>query len=292
MPTSTQQNTLRFEVNDAGIATLWLDGGGRPVVVLDRDLIQRINTALDQLEQLDGVKGLMLRSDCERVFVAGADLAEIDALDDPGLHAYLAFGTTVFSRIANLPYPTVALINGATLGGGLEIAMHCDGLIASKVSANGKPYPIGLPEAGLGICPGWGGSQMLTARIDARTAIAATATGKPFMTSDLPDGLVAVFVDSPNNLQQAGELWLQNQTTKNSALPTITPENAERCQVGLTEAKESVEATDAASAVFLAIETGITDGWAAAVAIEQCELVRLRNTTEAREKLDAFLSKG
>ncbi len=292
MTTSTQQDTLKFEVNEAGIVTLWLNGGGRPVVVLDRNLIQRLNAALDSIEQLEDINGLVLHSDCERVFVAGADLAEIDSLDDPALHAYLAFGTTVFGRIASLPYTTVACINGATLGGGLEIAMHCDGLIASKTTAKGKPYPIGLPEAGLGICPGWGGSQMLAARIDPATAMKATATGTPFMVSDLPDGLVDEFVETPDELQAAAQSWIQNHEATGATPLSIDPKDSDAYTTALTTAKNETEQTEAADGVFLAIETGIREGWSAAVAIEQCELVRLRHTQTAREKLDAFLSKG
>ena len=292
MATSTQQNTLKIEVSNAGIATLWLDSGERPVVVLDRALIQRLHTALDEIDQLDGVVGLVLRSDCERVFVAGADLAEIDSLDDPGLHAYLAFGTTVFGRIASLPFPTVACINGATLGGGLEVAMHCDGLVASKVTSKGKPYPIGLPEAGLGICPGWGGSQMLPARIDPATAICATATGSPFMSSDVPSGLIDVLVETPDDLTTACETWLEGQSASSDTPKAITPQEGDVYSDALKKARNETERTEAATSVFLAVETGTRAGWSAAVAVEQCELVRLRNTPVAQEKLDAFLSKG
>jgi len=292
MTTATQQHALRFEVNECGIATLWLDGGEKSVVVLDRNLIQRLNKTLDTIEQTQGIKGLVLRSDCDRVFVAGADLVEIDALDNHGLHAYLAFGTTVFARISALPYPTVATINGATLGGGLEIAMHCDALIASKTNAKNKAYPIGLPEAGLGLCPGWGGTQMLPARIDPETAIVAVATGTTFMSSDIPKGLIATFVDTPAALQDAAEQWIQEHDTIGTTPIAINKDNATRCREGLAKAKTSTEQSEAANAVFLAIETGIENGWAAAVAVEQCELVRLRSTSAAREKLDAFLSKG
>jgi len=277
MTTATQQYALRFEVNECGIATLWLDGGEKSVVVLDRNLIQRLNKTLDTIEQTQGIKGLVLRSDCDRVFVAGADLVEIDALDNHGLHAYLAFGTTVFARISALPYPTVATINGATLGGGLEIAMHCDALIASKTNAKNKAYPIGLPEAGLGLCPG---------------AIVAVATGTAFMSSDIPRGLIATFVDTPAALQDAAEQWIQEHDTIGTTPIAIDKDNATRCGEGLAKAKTSTEQSEAANAVFLAIETGIESGWAAAVAVEQCELVRLRSTSSAREKLDAFLSKG
>ncbi len=292
MPTSTQQNTLRLDVNDAGIATLWLNAGDRPVVVLDRNLIQRLNATLDVIEQKDDIKGLLLRSDCERVFVAGADLSEIDSLDDHALHAYLAFGTTVFGRISALSFPTVACLNGATLGGGLEVAMHCDGVIAAKTTSGGKSYQIGLPEAGLGLCPGWGGSQMLPARIDPTTAMKATADGTPFLVSELPKGLVDVFVETPDELQEVAETWVTTQDTTQAFPKAIFPGKCDKYSVALETARSETELTEAARSVFKAVETGINGGWAAAVAVEQCELVRLRNTPTAREKLDAFLSKG
>ena len=173
MNTLTEQQSLRFEVSDNDIVTLWLDGDGRPVVVLDRHLIQRLNSTLDEIEVLKGIKGLMLKSDCERVFVAGADLAEIDTLDDQGLHGYLAFGTTVFSRIAKLPYPTVALINGAALGGGLEIAMAADIRIGARDSGR-----VGLPEINLGVLPGTGGTQRLVRMVGKARAIELMTTGR------------------------------------------------------------------------------------------------------------------
>ena len=287
MNTLTEQQSLRFEVSDNAIVTLWLDGGGRPVVVLDRHLIQRLNATLDEIEALKDIKGLMLKSDCERVFVAGADLAEIDALDDHGLHGYLAFGTTVFSRIANLPYPTVALINGAALGGGLEIAMHCQGIIASRTNAKGKPYPIGLPEAGLGICPGWGGTQMLPARIDPVTALQATSTGTPFISNELPEGLCAVTVDSTDELDGTGLEWLAVQGKPDECIISI---NNGATFVNATNV--DLEPSEAANAVLLAYKTGVEQGYAAGVSIEQCELVKLRHTPTARQRLEAFLSKG
>jgi len=292
MTTTTQQSALSFEVNETGTATLWLATEGKSVVILDRNGIQRLNITLDHIEKQTEITGLILRSDCERVFVAGADLKEIDGLSDQGLHAYLAFGTTVFGRIASLPYPTVACLNGATLGGGLEIAMHCDGLIASKCTSSGKGYSIGLPEAKLGLCPGWGGTQMLPARIDPETAMIATATGNLFDSADLPDGFVDVLVDTPDDLQEAAETWLRSATASTAATTAIDPADGAAYSTALEAAKANTDETEAAQGVFHAIETGMTAGWSAAVAVEQCELVRLRNTSTARKKLDAFLSKG
>ncbi len=283
---------LRYEINDQGVVTLWLDGDGRPVVVLDRNLIQRLNATLDAISQEENITGLFLKSDCSRVFVAGADLAEIDALDDPALHAYLAFGTTVFGRLAELPFPSIALVSGAALGGGLEIAMHCDAIVASKVGGNEKPYPIGLPEAGLGICPGWGGSQMLPARIDPTVAIEATATGNLFKSSAMPEGLVDVLVETPEELETAATKWLSENQTVNRTIPRCIFNTEKNYKEAVETAKANLDTSESVQGVILAVETGIHQGWSDAIATEQCELVRLRNTPAAREKLEAFLSKG
>ena len=148
MTTTTQLSLLRHEINDQGVVTLWLDGNDRPVVVLDRELIQRLNTTLDVIEQEKNVNALFLRSDCSKVFVAGADLAEIDGLDDPALHAYLAFGTTVFGRLAKLPYPgqIPKPVSGNPMRYGLSFEPTLLAIIASQCIAISKPPPSEAPE--------------------------------------------------------------------------------------------------------------------------------------------------
>jgi enoyl-CoA hydratase/carnithine racemase len=133
---------------------------------------------------------------------------------------------------------------------------------------------------------------MLPARIDPETAMIATATGTLFDSIDLPDGLVDVLVDTTDDLQEAAETWLQQANASDSTPTAINPADGETYSTALETAKANTDETEAAQGVFHAIEIGITSGWAAAVAVEQCELVRLRNTSTAREKLDAFLSKG
>ena len=172
---------LTLVVDDHRIATVTLEQPGKPVVVLDHELIRRLEATLASVP--GDCRGLVLASASERVFIAGADLKSIQDLSDADLHRYLQHGSRVFAMLAQFPFPTAAAINGAALGGGLELAMHCDALIASPPvpgkDGTIRPYPIGLPEAGLCICPGWGGTNLLGARIDPLVAFTRTALGQP-----------------------------------------------------------------------------------------------------------------
>ncbi|MGD1915913.1 MAG: enoyl-CoA hydratase-related protein, partial [Phycisphaerales bacterium] len=179
-----------------------------PVVVLNRDLLESLDATLDGLE-LDGVAGVVLASASEKVFVAGADLKAVRDLSDADLHEYLEFGAAVYARLHQMPVWTAAAINGAALGGGLELAMHCDGLIGAP---GAKPYPIGLPEAGLSICPGWGGTNLLPARIEPGNAIRQTAAGTPMKYPDAADaGLFDLIAQDAGGLRSLAADWIRGQ---------------------------------------------------------------------------------
>ncbi|MEM9373000.1 MAG: enoyl-CoA hydratase-related protein, partial [Planctomycetota bacterium] len=202
--------TRTIDVQDLGpVFVLTMEQGDRPVVVIDEPLLNRLDTALSAVPH--GLAGFILESASPRAFVAGADLKDIMAMDDPALHQYLEFGASIFQRIADLPCPTAAAIDGACLGGGFELASHCDGLIG-LVDPDAKPFPIGLPEAGLKICPGWGGTNLLPARIDAADAIKATAVGKPFNAHSAHElGLFDATCSSRDSLIETAIEWLRAQ---------------------------------------------------------------------------------
>jgi len=296
MPT----DPLPFSRDDSGVITLRLEQPGAPVVVLDHPLIQRLEAALGALPR--DAAGLILASASERVFVAGADLKSIDAdkgLDDPQLDAYLAYGQRIFGMLSQLPYWSAAAINGAALGGGLELAMHCDGLVAAP-SASGKPYPIGLPEAGLSICPGWGGTSLLPARMDAADAIRRTAEGKP-MTYD--EAVAAKLFDavapSPGELHATAKAWVLGKRAKGAPRRQGEPSRwigepgtRSRAQAGLVSASDSLPQTESAAAVVAAVRAGLESGWQAALDVERRELVRLRNTPAGRTAITAFFEKS
>jgi len=291
------QDLLPVELSTNGdgavIAVLTLDQPGRPVVVIDESLLNRLDATLDTLP--DDLGGFVLASSAPRAFVAGADLKAIMAMDDAELHAYLEFGARVFQRISDLKCPTAAAIHSTVLGGGLELAMHCDGLVG-LIEPEGKPFLIGLPEAGLKICPGWGGTNLLVARIDSKDAIVMTANGRA-MKSDAADemGIFDVTVSSADELLGAARAWVGAQETPTRiGRPSrcIDESNAAEMQGALVEARGELGTEEHTEAVCDAVGVGIASGWGAAVQCERDHLVKLRHTQPAQDAINAFFDKG
>ncbi len=284
---------LSTNADGAVIAVLTLDQPGRPVVVIDESLLQRLDATLDTLPADLG--GFVLASSAERAFVAGADLKAIMAMDDAALHTYLEFGARVFQRIADLKCPTAAAIHSVVLGGGLELAMHCDGLVG-LVDPEAKPYLVGLPEAGLKICPGWGGTNLLPARIDAVDAIVMTANGRA-MKSDQADemGLFDVTVTSRDELIGAARAWVGAQdgpVRQGCPSHCIGGCDLDEMKDALDDARGQLGSEPHMDAVCDAVAVGIESGWSDAIQRERDHLVKLRHTEPAQDAINAFFNKG
>jgi 3-hydroxyacyl-CoA dehydrogenase/enoyl-CoA hydratase/3-hydroxybutyryl-CoA epimerase len=285
--------SLQHETRDDGIVTLWLSHPGRRVVVLDSWLLDQLHGFFDWLDDRDPPRGLVIMGANPGVFVAGADLAEIMNLSDDELHVYLTEGSEAFARISELKCPTVAAIGGAALGGGLELAMHCDGIIAAAPPLDEKSYRLGLPEASLEICPGWGGTQMLPTRIDPAQAIMMTATGETRTLLEFPPGLIDRIVDNQDDLHEAALHWVDAQ--EENPVPTpkcIDDSNREAVQAALNAVQGMLPSTPAAHAVVEAVQIGIDEGFAAALAAERRLLVSLRHTDEARQRMARFFERS
>jgi 3-hydroxyacyl-CoA dehydrogenase len=285
-----------------GIHAIVLEPNKGPMVVLDHDLIARLDATIAVLRR--DSRGVVLTSGSERVFVAGADLASIQSLGAPELHKYLEYGAKVFGRLSQLPYPTAAAIGGAALGGGLELAMHCDGLIGGP-SASGKPFPVGLPEAGLSICPGWGGTNLLPARIDPADAISRTAKGEP-MTSDqaVAAGLFDAVAGSAAELVSTAAAWVAKAAEGGRVERDGAPSRwigrlsgtakfkAASVAAALQTVRPELPKTAAAEAVAQCVEVGLAEGWPAALDAERRNLVHLRTTPEGKGAIEAFFAKS
>ena len=300
MPTTSLPIDVASVGPHAGVVTLTLTQGDRPVVVLDRDLLESINEALNTIERDHAdMRGFVLASDAPRSFVAGANLREIMDLSDDGLDDYLRFGASVFRRLSEMTVTTVAALNQATLGGGLELAMHCDVLIAAQPQPNEpggpvKEYPIGLPEAGLRICPGWGGTNLLPARIEPERAIRMTASGTPMNVLQAADaGLVGGLVAPDRLLERAREL-AASEKSRPAGEPRNITEAALRdeARAAFERVRTDLPDHEAAHAVAECVRVGLDEGWEAAIAMERRELIRLRSTSEGKQMIEAFFAKS
>jgi len=144
--------SVKYEVVES-IAVITID---RPEALnaLNRDVLGELEMAVCQAESDENVFVLIITG-AGRAFVAGADIAQMkDMTADEG-RAFGEFGNRVFSKIESLSKPVIAAVNGFALGGGCELAMACDIRLA------GEKAKIGQPEVGLGITPGFGGTQRL-----------------------------------------------------------------------------------------------------------------------------------
>ena len=121
---------------------------------LNSAVLDEINEAIDAID-LDAVRALIITGAGEKSFVAGADIGEMSTLTKEQGEAFGKKGNDVFRKIETLPIPVLAAVNGFALGGGCELSMACDIRICSENAV------FGQPEVGLGITPGFGGTQRL-----------------------------------------------------------------------------------------------------------------------------------
>lgn len=143
---------ITYEVEGA-VAVLTIN---RPKALnaLNSGVLDELNAALDAVD-LDTVRCLILTGAGEKSFVAGADIGEMSTLTKAEGEAFGKKGNDVFRKLETFPIPVIAAVNGFALGGGCEISMSCDIRICSDNAV------FGQPEVGLGITPGFGGTQRL-----------------------------------------------------------------------------------------------------------------------------------
>jgi 3-hydroxyacyl-CoA dehydrogenase/enoyl-CoA hydratase/3-hydroxybutyryl-CoA epimerase len=157
-----------------GLATLTFDKAGTSTNTLSAQVLEELNEALDQFDR-EPPTGLIIRSGKPSGFIAGADVDEFGEVKDAeGAHAIVRRGWDTFERLARVKYPTLALIKGFCLGGGLELALAC----RYRVAVDEPGTRLGLPEVMLGIVPGWGGIRRLPRLVGAPAALDMLLTGK------------------------------------------------------------------------------------------------------------------
>lgn len=166
---------------------------------LNDELVYEISIAIGLAEADVDVRALIITG-TGRAFIAGADIGNLSNLSDVYMSREASLsGQELMNSIAALPFPTIAAINGFALGGGLELALACDLRIASSQAR------LGLPEVGLGLIPGYGGTQRLPRLIGLGRAMDLILTGR-HVTADEAFQLGLVNRVADDALQAAKEL--------------------------------------------------------------------------------------
>ena len=246
--------TLVLVERDAPVAVVRLN---RPEArnALSDALMDELVAALAELDADGEIRCIVLAGD-ERAFAAGADIAELAAAT--AVELYQAPRVARWDAIRKLSTPLVAAVSGWCLGGGCELAMTCDLVVASETAR------FGQPETGLGIIPGAGGTQRLARAVGKALAMDMVLTGRMITAHEaLSAGLVARVV--------AREAWLDEAVR-------LAREIAARAPVAQRLARESVDR---------AFETGLDSG----LDFERKALYLAFASEDAREGLSAFVEK-
>ena len=138
---------------------------------LNAELIADLEALVQDLMGSSSVRAVVLTGQGEKAFVAGADIKQFEAMTPAGAEAFAERGQSLFAKLALLPQPVIAAVNGFALGGGLELALACDFIFASD---NAK---FSLPECTLGLIPGFGGTVRLPRRVGTAKALEMALTG-------------------------------------------------------------------------------------------------------------------
>jgi 3-hydroxyacyl-CoA dehydrogenase / enoyl-CoA hydratase / 3-hydroxybutyryl-CoA epimerase / enoyl-CoA isomerase len=196
---------LSVDVLPSGIANLVFDLEGSSVNKFDQDTLRELQQAVAALKDAD-VLGLVLSS-AKSTFIVGADITEFTAKFSEGeqqVHAWLVEVNRIFSDLEDLPFPTVAAINGIALGGGFELSISADYRVATEAAV------VGFPEVKLGILPGFGGTVRMPRLIGADNANTWISSGSHIKAKQaFAEGALDAIVDEAILIEAAEKIIQQ-----------------------------------------------------------------------------------
>ena len=167
---------------------------------LNSEMLAEIKSLFEDEKLMSGVKVIIMTGE-GKSFIAGADISEMKVYNPMEAREFSQFGMDIFRKIELIEKPVIAAINGFALGGGCELAMACDMRIA------GDKAKFGLPEVGLGITPGFGGTQRMARLVGVAKAKELIFTGKSIGARDAEKiGLVNEVVPQEKLMERALEL--------------------------------------------------------------------------------------
>jgi 3-hydroxybutyryl-coA dehydratase len=168
---------------------------------LSSQVLADLNEVLDQVEKSEEIRVVIVTGAGEKAFVAGADIKEMDLMSPIQAFEYMTFANDTFTRLSDLRQPTIAVINGYALGGGMELALSTDIRIGFEKTM------VGFPEVGLGIIPGFAGTQRMSRLIGTSRAKELIFTARTVKGQEAYDlGILNKLVPAEELLSSAEEL--------------------------------------------------------------------------------------
>ena len=223
---------ILYEVNGA-VATITINRE-KALNALNSQVLDELNETLDNVD-LATVRCLILTGAGEKSFVAGADIGEMSTLTKAEGEAFGKKGNDVFRKLETFPIPVIAAVNGFALGGGCEISMSCDIRICSDNAM------FGQPEVGLGITPGFGGTQRLARLIGAGMAKQLIYTARNIKAPEayrigLVNQVVSAEVDEAGNVvKSAKEALMEAANKMASTIAANAPIAVRNCKKAINE---------------------------------------------------------
>ena len=297
-----QRPTLIVERESDGAHSLRLDVPDRSINVVTQQLLDDLDAALAWLETETRRTVLVVRSGKKTGFLAGADLREFAGVVRAAeASAISARGQAVFSRLAALAIPTIAVIHGPCLGGGLELALACD----YRLVFDRPDTQLGLPEIELGLLPAWGGTVRLPRVVGLERALAVLLGGKRLTAPEaLAWGLADTTANEERSLRREVEALLLRATMKGKVCRRWLPIRTWRQRlleshflgrrVIFRAAERSVRARTpeempAPLEALQTVRTGLEEGIEAGMARERQAAGRLALTPACRNLVNLFL---
>ena len=230
-----QYNNMEFvlyEVNGA-VGTITINRE-KALNALNSQVLDELNATLDAVD-LNTVRCLVLTGAGEKSFVAGADIGEMSTLTKAEGEAFGKKGNDVFRKLETFPIPVIAAVNGFALGGGCEISMSCDIRICSDNAV------FGQPEVGLGITPGFGGTQRLARLVSPGMAKQLIYTARNIKAAEayrigLVNQVVSAEVDEAGNVVKSAKEALMAAALKMaSGIAANAPIAVRNCKKAINE---------------------------------------------------------
>lgn len=216
---------------------------------LDIPMLRALEAALDAAEEAEGVRAVLVCGE-GKGFCAGGDIEAWSKLSAADFQVnWVRYGHRVFDRLARLRQPTIAVLSGHALGGGLELAAACDFRVAET------QIKLGFPETSIGVVPGWSGTQRAVRRFGAQAVRRMALGGEILLAPEaLSLGIVDRLVETGAAFAQA-KAWAEKIAERG---PLAT--EAAKLMIAVAEGEESAASTEALASGFIALTGDLKEG--------------------------------